>query len=176
MSVSQAVSDLAKLNTVASLRALIASEFGKKPGSKLRKVELAEYLLNLRAIESVSGPEPVATFGETAESERDNMNLAGALYMAGTEGSAGITPEERRELNEAKYRGRYAGKAVTFIRKWVRGVPVTVPGTVVDRAHRDADPQNLKDGERLLLLAIKWDVPGLSRTTLHAAEDVTVQV
>jgi hypothetical protein len=172
MSVSREVSDLAKLNTVAALREMIDSEFGKKAPSKLRKIELANYLLNLRAIASVSGPEPVATFGETAADA--NAMLAGALYMAGTEGAAGITPEERRELNEAKYRGRYAGKAVTFVHSPRKGSPISLPGVVVDRTHRDADPQNLKPGERLMLLAIKWSFKGMTRVTLHAAEDVTV--
>lgn len=152
------MTDLAKM-TVPQLREQAKFLTDNSVG-KLRKAELIALIEGTR--------EQAAQYerdNEAAENAADQI-LAGAVYAAGD--SVEITPEERVTLNEAKYRGRYEGKAVTakVNRRLVRG-------TVVDRTHRDSEPFNRGDGTRLLLLAVKHD-GAANRVTLHAAEDVAL--
>lgn len=189
--------DLNKL-TVAELRAEISGHPRVTTGdmtlpglSRKRKSELVEILTGLIA-ESVTVPggyntavaavgttdsqvnayitdEALQDFVGSALSAANGIGkLGGAIEAFGTvlhEQLEAFTAAERIGLNEAKYQGRYAGKKVT-----VRVGRRTVHGTVVDRAHRDRDPQNRGNGKGLLLLAVKHD--GRPRATLHNAEDV----
>jgi hypothetical protein len=181
--------DLNKL-TVAELRAEIsghprvASGDMPMPGlSKKRKSELVEILTELHGHDSL----PVAVVDDIAVTAEELQEFVGdvmstdirTVQLLGqglNDLNASFTAAERRELNEAKYQGRYAGKTFELITGYDRvhgeNIPRTVLGTIVDRVHRDSDPLNCGNGKGLLLLVVKHgDLP---RTTLHRAEDVSV--
>lgn len=150
--------ELAARYTVAQLRDLIQTEGGDLTGtSKYTKARLAERLANLRAIASVSGPMPKATFGEVETEEDANTMLAGALYMASTQNTPEFSVEDQRQLNHAKYLGRYHAKRVQ-----VRSMGRHVAGRVIENVLRERD---------LLLVVQHQDA---TTRTLHAAADVVL--
>jgi hypothetical protein len=153
---------VAELRTEISGHPRVATGDKPMPGlSKMRKAELIEILTELRTGER----EQYEQDNAAAESFADSM-LAGAIVAAAD--SVEFTSEERRELNEAKYRGRYEGKNVK-----VRIGGKTRFGNVVDRVHRDSDPLNRGDGSGLLLLVVRH-AAGVNRRSLHRAENVVL--
>jgi hypothetical protein len=155
---------VAELRTEISGHPRVATGDKPMPGlSKMRKAELIEILTELRTGES----EQYERGNAVAEAFANSM-LSGAIYMAGIEGAAEFTAEERRELNEAKYQGRYEGKNVK-----VRVGGKTRFGNVIDRVHRDSDPLNRGDGSGLLLLVVRH-AAGVNRRSLHRAEDAVL--
>jgi hypothetical protein len=177
MTVTQAVSDLAKQHTVAQLRQMLQEEFGQASPSKMRKIELAQWLDDKRhnaklPVATISGPQVSAHVTEAGLQDFVGAALSaasgigqvgGALQALGTvlHGQfEAFTAAERAELNDAKYQGRYAGRAaVVQIRRHL------IEGIVVDRVHRGA--------ELLLVLRHAKDA-GHPRVTLHRAVDVLV--
>lgn len=143
--------------------------------SKLRKAELIDLLVNApreATNEDVASEAAYAEFAATLDKAVDSLRAidratraAGRAFVPVNEA---FTAAERRELNEAKYLGRYAGKRV-MARLGKPGTGKFV-GTVVDRVHRDSEPFNRGDGKGLLLLAVRHI--GKPRVTLHRAEDL----
>lgn len=168
--------DLNKL-TVAELRSeiKIRHENGELPTgwSKLRKSELMKILTDLRSRENTAvavvddmsvTDEALQDFVGSALSAASGIGaLGGAMQAFGTvlhEQFEAFTAAERQGLNEAKYRGRYAGReAVVQVRRHV------TLGTVIDRVHR---------GTELLLVLRHAEDAGHPRVTLHKAVDVLV--
>lgn len=151
--------------------------------SKMRKADLVKILTDFSAKSSL----PVAVVGETSVNEAELQDFIGDVMQRAAKGVRALgdalgelqstfTAAARQELNEAKYRGRYAGKSVQLVTGHDRvhgaDIPRIVTGTIVDRVHRESDPLNKGDGSGLLLLVIKHgDLP---RVTMHRAEDVAV--
>lgn len=161
--------------TVAELRAEISGHprvvSGDKPMpglSKIRKAELIEILTELQTDDSkaLAAPEvdshDFADFAKTVSHSLRNLptyvqDIGTALHsMMET-----FTLAERQELNDAKFRGRFAGKfAVAPV-----GRRKLVAGTVVDRVLRGRD----------LLLVIRHATDaGHPRLSLHNAADVLI--
>lgn len=139
--------------------------------SKMRKAELIDLLTSYPATTVEREQDNAA-----AEAFADNM-LAGAIVAAAD--SVEFTPEERRELNEAKYRGRYEGKTVRLVTGHDRVHGVNVPrvtdAQVVDRIHRDSDPLNRDVGSGLLVLVVRHAIDaGHPRVTTLRAEDAVL--
>jgi hypothetical protein len=157
------------MHTVADLRAMLKEYYGITPGSKVRKAELIDLLFAERTKRQAELP--VAVVNDAPVTDAELQDFIGDVMSTDIQTvqllgqglhdlNGSLTAAERQELNEAKYRGRYAGKsAVVQIRKR------TVLGTVADRVHRGAE---------LLLVLRHAEDAGHPRVTLHRAEDILV--
>lgn len=161
--------DLNKL-TVPELRKM-AKELTDDSVSKLRKAELIDVIAKAEALTELD--DQATTYITDVQLQDFIGSALSAASGVGRIGSAmqafgtvlhkqfeAFTAAERQALNEAKYRGRYAGReAVVQVRRHV------TLGTVIDRVHR---------GSELLLVLRHAEDAGHPRVTLHKAVDVLV--
>lgn len=158
---------------IAEIRKLAIDELGKpmpRGLSKMRKSELETVRNTLREaaeakqesddIDHATPAELTVTVPALGTFEANSF-----LAAVGCALSADLTEQDRHDLDMAKYRGRYEGKAVCV---------GSMRGKVVGGVHRDSDPTGRENGT--LLLSVKHDRTryGHPRVTLHRAADVVL--
>lgn len=186
MSITTDAQDLYEEFTVSQLRELIQTEGGVAAPSKLRKHELAQYLADIRHNKAQAEEVPVRKVRRelTAEQYEELTGLPVVpevrtvtvptvgtfeanefLAFVGSALAGGLSEQDARELDMAKFRGRYEGKAVKV---------GSVRGKVTGGTHRDTDPTGRSGGTLLLVVKHDRTRTGHPRATLHRAEDVVL--
>lgn len=196
-----AAQELAQNHTVAQLRNMINDEFGKQAPSKLRKLEMAQYLDDLRANEQAANALPggrVAELSAEDQLARDGYApsvgepqvFQGAMHehadvvadtfrtLAGNahgvaQAMTGLTPAMRVA---AKALGSVAYDGLVAI---VQSMGRTVRGKVVDTVLREEQVTEMRrslcvgTGRVLLVVEHPKAAPGRAATrTLHRLVDV----
>lgn len=171
MSITTDAQDLYEEFTVSQLRELIQTEGGVTAPSKLRKHELAQYLADIR-YNKANPQEPIPGSPlAVAQAQTITVPTVGTfeanefLAFVGSALAGGLSEQDQRELDMAKFRGRYEGKAVKV---------GSVRGKVTGGTHRDTDPTGRSGGTLLLVVKHDRTRTGHPRATLHRAEDVVL--